>query len=211
MSFFLPFCFLIISGHYQHTFTPFEEVLRVPLVISYPRLLLLSPVRVVEGLSWHMDLVPTILAFAGISRPVRAGALNLVPVMVGEGEIPADRTVVPMVMLPLEAPGKEALRRVAIRGNLKFIEGHESFGDAEGLLFDLNESPGESTNLRTSRTMDFVHLAETARRYEEKLERHPPIHLETGEPFWPEMAGKTAPIELPAENRERLRALGYFE
>lgn len=74
--------------------TPWEGGHRVPLFIRYPAGGLTDG-RVVEGLADVTDLFPTLLALTGVDAPKTANLTgeNLVPAMLGEGDIPT-RTLV---------------------------------------------------------------------------------------------------------------------
>jgi arylsulfatase A-like enzyme/4-amino-4-deoxy-L-arabinose transferase-like glycosyltransferase len=193
-------------GLYRHGHVPFEEVLRVPLVVSYPRLLETRGRRVVDTLAWHLDLAPTILRLAGGEPPASWRGVDLTPLMLGAG--PKRRAVFPLVLRPPNR-GPADPRRVAVRGDLKFIEGDEDFGDPEGLLFDLASDRRERTNLRDSRAREFAELAQAADRWSASLELRPPVHQRTGEVLGRD--GPVEPVELSEEEREELRALGYVE
>lgn len=196
-------------GHYQHDYVPFDEVLKVPLVISFPALLRNGDVRRVEGLAWHVDLMPTVLALAGASYPGRLRGIDLTPVLRGRAAIAEDRPVFPAV-LRLAHREQRPLRRVVLQGDLKYIEGDEHFGDPEGLLFDLAADPGERENLREARSEAFDRLASLGRSYGRGLDFRTPLHQRTGQPLALE-AGELAPLELPEEQRQRLRELGYAD
>jgi arylsulfatase A-like enzyme len=190
-------------GHYRHDFTPFEEVLRVPLVVSWPAGLPGRAGSVVEGLAWHPDLFPTLLGLAGVPAEPRAAALDLGPALRGEASLPADRAVFPALLRPAHFP-QEPLRRVGVRGDDKWIEGHPAFGDANGLLFDLARDPGERENLRSAQPERFAALRDIARAYAARLEPRP-VARQAGR------SEQRGPAPLPAEEREKLRALGYVE
>jgi arylsulfatase A-like enzyme len=193
--------FIVTSDHGEaflehglswHGYVPFDEVLRIPLLISFPRALG-ARAHSVQGLVWHLDLYPTILSLCGL-LPGDVLGRDLRGVLLGEEEIPDDRAVFPYVVdVPLIAtpPG----RRVALRGEFKFIEGHERFGDAEGFLFDRIRDPGERQNLREARARDARELEQEVERYESRLQPRP-----------------NAPFRRPSRaDVEALRDLGYVE
>ena len=195
-------------GLYRHDLVPFNEVLKIPLIISYPRLLRGRGVRDVAGITWHLDLLPTILSLANVPYPGNLRGVDLTPRLIDNGNGADDRVVFPGVLrIPNE--GMEPIRRVAVSSRFKLIEGHPKFGDSEGLLFDLRESPEEQHNLRTERVEIFNEFTERIRRYERELEPRPAIHRATRKPI------TTLPGEFPAkftlspEEEEALRALGY--
>jgi arylsulfatase A-like enzyme len=190
-------------GHYRHDYVPFDEVLRVPLVISWPAGLGGRAGAVLEGLAWHPDLFPTLLGLAGLRAEPRAAALDLGPALRGEATLPDGRAVFPAVLQAAHLP-QEPLRRVAVQGDEKWIEGHPRFGDADGLLFDVARDPGERENLRATRPGRAAALRQLAGAYAARLEPRP-VARQAGR----EDPATAAP--LPAEEREKLRALGYLE
>ncbi|MBW2691256.1 MAG: sulfatase [Deltaproteobacteria bacterium] len=195
-------------GLYRHDQVPFNEVLRIPLIVSYPRLLRDGGVREVAGVTWHLDLLPTILSLANVSGPGNLRGVDLSPQLTGNSHGSADRIVFPGVLrIPNE--GMEPIRRVAVGNRLKLIEGHAKFGDSEGLLFDLGESPEERDNLRTERVDIFNEWMERVRHYERELEPHPALHRETRKPITKQPGEFSAKFTLSPEEEEALRALGY--
>ncbi len=197
-------------GLYRHDQVPFNEVLKVPLIVSYPRLLRERGVRAVAGITWHLDLLPTILSLANVPYPGKLRGIDLAPLLIESGkEDPADDRVVFPGVLRIPNEGMEPIRRVAVGNRFKLIEGHAKFGDSEGLLFDLQESPEEEHNLRTERIETFNQMIEQVRRYERELEPRPAIHRETRKPITSRPGEFSAKFTLSPEEEETLRALGY--
>ena len=195
-------------GMYKHDQVPFDEVLRVPLILSYPRLLRERTVRVNTRLAWHLDLLPTILGLANVDYPGELRGVDLLARSKGAEPSETGRTIFPGVLrIPNE--GMEPIRRVAVNHRFKLIEGHPKFGDGEGLLFDRQESPDERENLRTANPEVFDALTERTRRYESELEIRPAIHRETGQPITTTPGEFPATFELTPEEEKFLRALGY--
>ncbi len=193
---------------YGHGYGPFEEVLRIPLVISYPALLREGGVRVVDGLAWHLDLLPTILSLAGGAAPPGLPGLDLSDAMRGRAELPAGRAVAPVVVsMPQLGPRRE--RRVLLQERHKYVSGDEAFGDAAGLLFDLERDSGERHNLRAAEQGRFADLSQRARDWEQGLTRSVPVDQRSGEPL-PRDGGQP-PAALSLEQEAELRALGYVE
>lgn len=195
-------------GHQRHGYIPFNEVLKVPLIVSYPNLLRDGDTRVVDGLVWHLDILPTISTLAGVPQPTRPmGGLDLVPVLKGQEEIPPDRTLHPVVLNAAHI-SDEPLRRVALQGTSKYVEGHRQFGDEVGLFFDLGADPEELSNRRQSRPTDFEAMAQISDRYVSTLT--PGQALE--QTALQSDAGDEADTsELSKEVEEQLRELGYIE
>jgi arylsulfatase A-like enzyme len=195
-------------GLERHDYVPFNEVLKVPLVVSYPRLTAGREGFEVDGLAWHLDLFPTVLRLAGVDVPdVKEEAWDLTRVIQGAETIDAERVVYPAVLRPAFRP-QLPLARVAIQGDYKRIAGHEFFGDTKGLLFHLAEDPGELENLRVELPGVFDRLGYLADAYESRLTRTLPVHQETGE----RLSGdpeKDSELELSEETQRKLLDLGY--
>ncbi|MFT5048937.1 MAG: arylsulfatase A-like enzyme [Chlamydiales bacterium] len=192
-------------GAGRHDYLPFDEVLKVPLIVSYPRLFAEAGPQRPDGLAWHLDVLPTILGFAGVELPYEYAGVDLSAILRGA---PADsgRSLHPVVArAPNRKPGRP-LRRVVIEGDQKYIEGHEAFGDTRGLLFDLASDPHETANLRGERTEHLARLAEAARLHVEGLRLRTPVHQETGRPL--DEGGEA--VDLSLEQIEELRAFGYL-
>jgi arylsulfatase A-like enzyme len=189
-----------------HDYLPHDEVVKVPLFLSYPRMI--PGGQVVSGLSWHLDLYPTILSLAQL--PFDPGLLgeDLSSGVLQEGAIDPDRTIHPLL---LRSPGRAHLpmRRMTIKGAFKFIPGSEHYGDPDGLLFDLQDSPDEVENLRTSRPEVFTELRGLALDFDAGLTPGEPIHQETGERLSP-FPGEVNPFEMAPEDQKELEALGYL-
>jgi arylsulfatase A-like enzyme len=193
-------------GLYQHDYSPFDEVLRVPLVISFPDLLSDVPEREPGTLAWHLDLTPTLLRLAG-ADPVDATGMDLTPALLGGELADGARGVFPVVLSAPNRPRKPT-RRVALHDLLKRIEGYPTFGDSEGLLFDLARDPGEQNNLRSERPEALRLLTAMTAEYAGRLELRSPVHSDTGEPI---DLGRMVPSpKLSEEERELLRGLGYL-
>ena len=186
-----------------HGYVPFDEVLRVPLFVSYPRLFEAAgaptPVEV-DGLAWHLDLFPTLLSMAGLTPEPGLSGLDLTDAILGRSTLPEDRGLFPLVLeVPTRKPRPE--RRAALVGGHKWIEGHPRFGAAEGLLFDLEVDPEE----RANRLGEPGELGELVPSLRAALERYESSLV-------PRSRERTAPLpELDATELEALEALGYAE
>jgi len=197
-------------GLYKHDQVPFNEVLKVPLIISYPRLLREREIRTLEGITWHLDLLPTILSLANVSYPGTLRGLDLAPLLIEDKKrVAADDRVVFPGVLRIPNEGMEPIRRVAVGNRLKLIEGHARFGDTEGLLFDLRESPEEKHNIRAERMETFNQMIDDVRHYERELNPRFAIHRKTRKPITSRPGEFSATFTLSPEEEETLRALGY--
>jgi arylsulfatase A-like enzyme len=181
---------------FTHGYQVYEEIIRTPLVIRGPGV---EPGRR-DALASGIDLVPTILRFAGV-RP--DAALDGVALQ-RRAAIPRDRIVF------AEGGGGEFLLRAAIRGNQKWVAQAQA-GERQmqnRWHYDLDVDPSEQKPQR----WDPLNLEETARELIDLFDRDPdpgglPKDFREGLRI---DAPKVAP-RADAETIERLRALGYVE
>jgi tetratricopeptide (TPR) repeat protein len=163
----------------------YEETLRVPLILSDPAVF--RTARTVESAVRLVDVAPTILETVGLGREA-AGmqGQSLVPWLKGRPGRDLDALV--ETFYPRENYGwSELVGLVAERWKLIQSPRPE--------LFDLGTDPGERTNL-------FVAAAAKAGELGKRLEQEI-LRMSPG----PGAASGTAPAR--AEDRERLRSLGY--
>jgi arylsulfatase len=124
----------------------YDEIVRIPLVIRYPRRL--SPGT--SGLAVDLtDLMPTLLDLVGQPVPAAAQGQNLVPFLTGSAD-PA--TARPYAFCERVTPDRGHTRRVdpgtqaafmARGGGWKYVR----LADGTELLHDLATDPGETQNL----------------------------------------------------------------
>lgn len=180
-------------GRMDHFLTMHQEIIRVPLIVRGPGvpagLRIETPVSLV-------DLSPTILAFADVSKPPTTDGLDFTPLLRGEtptafddrflfGEASGGLTYAMMM------EGIYPIYRSIRRGKHKLI--HNSKEDSWA-LYDLEVDPGETQDIAADRPDITAELsAEIRARY-------------AG--FDPNPAPSNR-IELDREELERLRALGY--
>ncbi len=198
------------GGLWGHGYVPFDEVLHVPLVISYPRFLREAGVRVVSDLAWHLDLFPTVLGFAHESVPQELRGRDLRDSMRGAHALPRDAAVFPTVLRSAHLP-PVPLRRVALSESFKWIEGHEIFGAEQNLLFDLAADPTERRNLCQTDAEACRRLEASARAWEHGLRPQAPVQQRTGARTPPTGRGASEPADVSHDEQEKLRALGYVE
>lgn len=173
-----------LGDHLQvgHGHTAFEEVAHVPLVVAVPG----SAAQVVDTNVSLVDVLPTLRELAGIAPASELPGRSLLPTTRGE---------------PLEARdvfietgrGDEVVRAI-VRGRIKYGR-RVTPAPVEG-LFDLDADPHELQNLVAARP---ELAAELRARLEETV----------AEAAARRPATTTLPIEVPADVREQLRALGY--
>jgi arylsulfatase A-like enzyme len=177
---------LLQHGELHHGTQLYEEQMRVPLLLRWPRGLPAG--RVVDGAVSLIDLAPTLLELAGLAPEA--------------GDVMQGRSLVPVIrdrealdpLLPIflfrpsntEIPGEQYAVR---QGDWKLIRGP---GEGRRELFDLSKDPRERTD----------RAAEEPARADE-LEQHIAAWLREHERPDP------APDAVSPEDLERLRALGY--
>ncbi len=167
-------------GRLQHGYLPYEELLRVPLVIRLPASLRAGTgdVATQAGL---VDLMPTLLELAGLEPPSGAEGRSLVAAVEG-GELPSR----PIFAETAEAVSVRSQRYKLIR----LIEGGHEF-------YDLAADPGETEPWEGPCQGECSALLEQLRRYLEKISQ-------AGK------AGIDEAIPLSDQELDDLRRLGYL-
>jgi len=127
-------------GQLQHGHEPFEELTRVPIVISLPPEYGVDTQRISEPVSL-LDLLPTVLSFAGLPEPSGAVGRDLSPLL-GPGSADGSR--------PGWSGGRhfvsEGLGSLSVRsGNYKMIRTRDTTE-----YFDLQADPRETNPLTQS-------------------------------------------------------------
>jgi len=178
-----------------HGHTPYEEQIRVPLLVRAPPALGFPVGRRTEPVGL-IDLMPTLLELAGLPIPEHCRGESLLEALRGRED--AERALL------VDTGRERALRTrdaklLVRRGNGRRGDGHRGVDDEGGTpaveFYDLAADPGESRNLASpceGRCRD------SARRLQE-MERGL-----TSPGGGPEGAG-----EVTAEEIEELRSLGY--
>lgn len=122
---------------------PYEESIKAPLIISYPRLSNAAPV--VDGLVLSIDLSATALDVAGIDQPSTIQGKSLLPLLKGEKEAIRSEALVEYYSNEKPFPWTAQLDyRVVLSDTYKYIKWLR-FEEAE--LYDLAKDPFEQNNL----------------------------------------------------------------
>jgi arylsulfatase A-like enzyme len=176
---------LMDHGELNHGTQLYEEQLRVPLLLRFPRRLPAG--RVIDGPVSLLDLAPTLLALMAV-EPAAGDPMqgrNLVPVL--EGREPLDPALPLFLFRPdnTEIPGEQYAIR---QGDWKLIRGPGEMRE----LFDLGADPREREDRSAAE-------AERVRELERQLDRWLRAH----------QRADAAPDLVSPEDLERLRALGY--
>jgi arylsulfatase A-like enzyme len=188
-------------GHWQHTHSLYEEILRVPLIVKWPGR---SPKGRVKNLVSLIDIFPTLVEAVGLSPPTTS-AVSLAR-YTGEGWEPPDS---PLVIS--EAAGWWSAdgtpMKISFRtGELKYMAALQGSREEElsfshlckEELYNLSKDPREQQSLLASSPGD----AESFRRQLQD-------YLEDAERFRANRLGQTVVID--EATKKRLRSLGYVE
>jgi N-acetylglucosamine-6-sulfatase len=119
----------------------YEESLRVPLLIRYPEVF--SSASTVTGMALNIDIAPTLLDLAGISRPATMQGESLLPLGAG---LPSTwrKSFLYEYWMEDWLPGIPSIRGVRTE-NAKLIRYPDVVGDTDE-LYDLAKDPLELTN-----------------------------------------------------------------
>lgn len=165
----------------------FEEILRVPLVMTFPDRIGIEPRRIADPVRL-VDMTPTLLDLMGIDPPAGLHGSSLVPLMGGGQGVETE-------VLASWAEGYVWSIR---RENWKFVR-EVTPGGRRPHLFDLETDPGELKNLATTHPRQAVRLEQ----YMARLQTDAAASLEAVAPGQPR--------DLSRPVRERLKALGYID
>ena len=180
-------------GQWEHQKTLYEEQLRIPLIIKFPNVLKgpngATGSRRVNGQVSLVDVAPTVLDALGVPSPLTFEGRSLLAAARGgesaEGEAWAETEHT------IDGSRKIAVRRGA-SGTKSIFTMKQSGLEIE--LFDLGRDPREKKRLDAEGSRSALESRLAAYLAEADARR----------------AGKTAPpVELNAEDLERLRSLGY--
>jgi arylsulfatase A-like enzyme len=181
-------------GHGRHVYEP---GLRIPLVFYWPGRL--AP-RTVAAPATNLDIAPTVLGILGHPSPRAFRGFDWSGVLAGERQAEGDRVTVFQAhkgaVLSLQEAGparRDGLLEVAVvRGAVKEIA---QVNQREHRIFDLRRDPRELRNLNGSGFHPSPHLAGAIEDVAGALAA----------------ADDAPPVEIDAEDVEKLRSLGYID
>jgi len=187
-------------GHWQHSQTLYDEIVRVPMIVKWPG----------EGLKGHLevqvsqvDIFPTILEAAGVEPPATE-AMSLLAIADHERRSSEERAAVSEVTW--RSP-KETSMKVSLRTQrFKFIATLAGpVGDDLAVhemrkeeLYDLEADPDERNNIADERQEELASFRNRLRTF-----------LDSARALRSTRQGQD--VELDEEVLERLRALGYVD
>jgi arylsulfatase A-like enzyme len=184
-------------GTWIHGFALYEELIHIPLVIITPNAHIRSERHRNNSLVGHIDLMPTILDYAGVEsdkRPPEIQGLSLKPLLTTPDAVMNRHAIASEVVfgiMPGSEPGAFS-GRALITQRFKFIEAREGGNVTETRFFDLEQDPLEQHS-----------LADDPSSAEQMELMSAQLGLILGEPT-------KRPGPLPEHIRDRLRALGYL-
>ncbi len=174
-------------GGVLHGTTLYDEVLRVPLIIRYPKAV--TAERVTSQVSL-VDIAPTLLELLGIDAPYPFDGVSLLQ------SASENRSVHAM----LELDGRRS--RSMSQSSWKLIE---NWRNGSRALFDLDRDPGETKNLISENrervsamSAEMLRLRRAHRQRREAMRSGAPVQT-------------TPATDLPDDARKALEALGYLD
>jgi arylsulfatase A-like enzyme len=165
----------------------FEEILRVPLVMTFPERIGIEAQRIGDPVRL-VDMTPTLLDLAGISPPTGMHGSSLVPLLRGGDGVEVE----------VLASWAEGHRWSIRQGSWKLIREGKS-GGRQLSLFDLAADPRELEDLAISH-------AEMATKMDERM-----LQLQTDAAASLNAIAPRQPQDLSRPVRQRLEALGYID
>ncbi len=184
-------------GMLGHGTPPFEEVLRVPLIVTGPGVP--QGVRDATPLH-HLDLMPTLLDLAGVPIPPQAQGRSFAANLRGAAPAAPERE---RVSASWSLPAGITPPVYAVRsGRWKLIRTPRAGGTFDS-LFDLETDPGEQHDQVATEAARAQELSRTLERYTNQCQALA-ASLRAS-------ATETAPALLDPEREGKLRALGYIE
>jgi len=205
-------------GQLQHTTSLYEEVVRVPLLVKFPRSSRYAALRgnVIPNRVSLAAIYPTLVELSG--RPGPPYALDeesLLPVLDGRETDPRQRRVMlrSSVLRAESGPTTLFVQDAIVSGSSKAVFGYrltdsqvapaaQRQGDWIAELYDLERDPGERTNLAPASQQRFLALMAEHQAGEAPLGQGPDVQAKRA----PEGSTKD-----DASLVEKLKALGYLQ
>ena len=181
-------------GQHGHGATLYQEQIHVPLIVRLPgRLRRPGDRSVVEAQVQQIDIVPTILDSIGQTGLIETDGKSLFPLIRSGNDIPSSS--VAMAELRLDGLAMDAVMLDGADRRHKLIDYLSTPTGTARQLFDANGDPAELNDQRREESLWAGYLAAVGR-----LQRRGAEALTAGvEP------------DMPAEQREALKALGYLD
>ena len=191
-------------GAFGHKSTLYQELLRVPLLIRYPRAI--EADQRVETPASLLDVLPTALDFVGLKPPAGVQGVSLRPTMKLKGALPptVSGEIRPIFseLHPVDfSAGWDFFSRAIQVGPHKLIRSYFKDGRVKSELYDLSEDPEEKLNLFDARKDE---------REIRELEASLLAFILEGASYRPG-AESGDEFSIDERTREQLRAQGYID
>jgi len=177
-------------GGFEHGHTLYDELLRVPLIVSFPPRV--EPGTVVANHVRTVDVMPTVLDLLGLEPPWSVRGTSLVPILSGEADHVQLVGYAEAILWGRPYVGYDEAKALIADGRKLVVPD----GGGPALLFDLGDDPGETRDLAGEEP-------EAVARFEERLRE-----------LYREARGRGtrgAAMEMAESEREELRNLGYVD
>jgi arylsulfatase A-like enzyme len=179
-------------GRKGHKQTLYQEVLKVPLIISWPGKI--APERIDTPVS-IVDIAPSLLSLID-APPLPASSGRA---LFGEAGVPAGREARPILSELFNLPGKAALSAIVYKDRKLLVSAKKG---TEPVYFDLREDPEELLPQPIAEAAEHRDMMEALDREISRAQR------QAGATPTP---GRSRDHELTEDLSERLRSLGYLE
>jgi choline-sulfatase len=186
-------------GHWRHTYSLYDEIIRVPLIVKWPGR---SPRGRVSAQVSQLDVFPTLLKEAGVAAP-HSGAVNLRSYLESERDS-SSALAISEVIIPDETSSDVKMKFALRTRETKYIA---ALGSSDGVTADPDELQKEELYYLADDPGEQSNLAEQLPRETEMFRQELFAYLDRAKQFG--ARGKGEPVELDDELGERLRALGY--
>ncbi len=124
---------------------PYEESVKTPLLMRYPKLM--RPGTSIDALAVSVDLAPTILEMVGVKIPEHIQGVSLAPLLRGERNEVHESILIEFYSHENPFPWTAGLDyRIVRKGQYKYIRWIR-FGEDKAELYDLDRDPYELNNL----------------------------------------------------------------
>jgi arylsulfatase len=181
----------------------YEEVTRVPLMVHGPGVPAGKRVAEPVGL---IDVMPTILALAGVNVPTQVAGVSLAPAL-ASGHAPADRRIVTESWIDKYCLQKHFQKPAfAVRQGARKLARYRRDGIFAYEAYDLDADPAERSNLYAADAATQADLRAFIDGWEEEAKAlATALRTEAG------ATAEPAAVPIDDRQREKLRALGYAE
>jgi arylsulfatase A-like enzyme len=175
-------------GFFTHSRAPYEELIRVPLIVKFPKSMYAG--RVVKNQVRLIDVMPTILDFLKIKTDVKLSGFSLLNYLDNRGDVNHEVDF-PKYAISEIYNQKEGMDAISIRTEqFKYIH-FKNKGDE---LYDLRKDPAEKNNIIDQEPL-------VAEEFRKML---PPILAEKNQK-------RVKKVTLDKETVKELKALGYIQ